>query len=119
MWIQIRMLLQEQSDLGLHCLLERLPKHFSRRHKQTTFVVIGVLRVNDRIHTIIDERVPSARQKYPWMNRQVPSAIRRKQWAYKKSRRIGKKKDMDIYKKLQAKVQFDVRSAICSTCKMW
>ena len=36
----------EQSDLGLHCLFERLIKHFSRRHKQTTFVVIGVLRVS-------------------------------------------------------------------------
>ena len=35
----------EQSDLGLQCLLERLLKHFSSRQKQTTFVVIGVLRV--------------------------------------------------------------------------
>ena len=34
------------NDLGLHCLLKRLLKHFSRRQKQTTFVVIGVLRVN-------------------------------------------------------------------------
>ena len=36
----------EQSDPGLHCLLERLLKHFSRRQilKQTTFVVIGTLR---------------------------------------------------------------------------
>ena len=41
MWNRI-----EQSDLGLHCLLERLLKHFSRRQKQTTFFVIGVLRVN-------------------------------------------------------------------------
>ena len=37
----------EQSDLGLHCLLERLLEHFSRRQKQTTFVVIGVLRVKN------------------------------------------------------------------------
>ena len=36
----------DQSDLGLHCLLERLLKHFSRREKQATIVVIGVLRVN-------------------------------------------------------------------------
>ena len=35
-----------QSDLGLHCVLEKLPKHFSRRQKQTPIVVIGVLRVN-------------------------------------------------------------------------
>ena len=34
----------DQTDLGLHCLLERLLKHFSRQQKQTTFVVIGVLR---------------------------------------------------------------------------
>ena len=40
MWTKIRLLL-----LDLHCLLERLLKHFSRRQKQTTFVVIGVLRV--------------------------------------------------------------------------
>ena len=35
----------DQSDLSLHCLLDGLLKHFSRRQKQTTFVVIGVLRV--------------------------------------------------------------------------
>ena len=34
-----------QSDLGLHCLLEMLLKRFSSRQQQTTFVVIGVLRV--------------------------------------------------------------------------
>ena len=32
--------------LSLHCLLERLLKHFSRRQKQSNFVVIGALRVN-------------------------------------------------------------------------
>ena len=35
----------EQSDLNLHCLFERLLKHFNRRQKQTQFVVIGALRV--------------------------------------------------------------------------
>ena len=30
----------------LHCLLERLLKHFSRRQKQSNCVVIGALRVN-------------------------------------------------------------------------
>ena len=35
----------EQSDLGLHCLLLRLLKHFRRREKQTTFVAIGAFRV--------------------------------------------------------------------------
>ena len=36
----------DQSDLGLHCLTNMLLKHFSRRLKQMTFVVIGTLRVN-------------------------------------------------------------------------
>ena len=46
---------QEQSDLGPHCLpvcknrFEKFARIFSRRHKQTTFVdasFLGVLRVN-------------------------------------------------------------------------
>ena len=45
----------QQSDLGLHCLFERLLKHFSRRQNQATFVVIGVLRVklslNNRLNS--------------------------------------------------------------------
>ena len=32
--------------MGPHCLSKRLLIHFSRREKQTTFVVIGALRVN-------------------------------------------------------------------------
>ena len=36
----------EQSDLGRHFLSKRLLKHFSRRKKQTTFVVIAAFRVN-------------------------------------------------------------------------
>ena len=43
MLTQIRLL---QSDLSLQRLLERLLKHFSRRQKQSNFVVIGALRVN-------------------------------------------------------------------------
>ena len=38
--------ISEQSDLSLHCLLERLLEHFSRRQKQSNSVVIGALRVN-------------------------------------------------------------------------
>ena len=45
MWTQVRLLLLEQSDLSLHCLLERLLKHFSRRQKLMNFIVIGALRV--------------------------------------------------------------------------
>ena len=68
-----------------------------------------------RIHTIIDERVPSkmtqTRQTHPWMNRSIRRAIRRKQRAHKMSKRTGTKKDKDMYKKHQAEVQFEVRTA--------
>ena len=48
MLTQNRLLLYEQSGLGPHCLPERLLKHFSRRDKQTTFVVIDTLRVKQQ-----------------------------------------------------------------------
>ena len=38
---------QRQSDLDLHCLSKRLLKHFSSGEKQTTFVMIGALRVKN------------------------------------------------------------------------
>ena len=67
------------------------------------------------IHTIKDERVPSkmtqTRQTHPWMNRRIRRAIRHKQLAHKRSRRTGTKKYKDKYKKLQAEVQFEARSA--------
>ena len=44
--------LQEQSDLGLHCLTKRLLKHFSSRQKQMTFVVIGALRFKNKFRMI-------------------------------------------------------------------
>ena len=50
MCTQIRLLLQEQSDLGLNCLSKRLLKHFIRRQNQTTFIVIGTLKVNPKAH---------------------------------------------------------------------
>ena len=37
-------------------MLERLLKHFSRRQKQTTFVVIGILRVKNNKHELILDR---------------------------------------------------------------
>ena len=43
MWTQIR---QEQSDLDLHCLSKRFQNISDRQQKQTTFVIIGTLRVN-------------------------------------------------------------------------
>ena len=58
MWTQIRLLLEEQSDLGPHCLpvcknrFEKSARIFSRRHKQTTLsdaVFLGALRVNDTL----------------------------------------------------------------------
>ena len=41
----------EQFYLGLHCLLKRLLKHFSTKQKQTTFVVIRVLKNNEENHS--------------------------------------------------------------------
>ena len=40
------MLNQKQPGLSLHCLLERLLKHFSRRQKQSIIFVIGALMGN-------------------------------------------------------------------------
>ena len=46
MWTQIKLLLQEQSGLGLHFLLQILQTHISRpQNTQTTLIVIGALRV--------------------------------------------------------------------------
>ena len=42
---QTRQLILEQLDLGPYCLTMRILKHLSRRQKQTTFVVIGALRI--------------------------------------------------------------------------
>ena len=47
MWTQIRLLLQEQSDQGLHCLNKKLLNHLIRQQKQTSFVVVGTLRVKE------------------------------------------------------------------------
>ena len=46
MWNQIRLLLQDQSNLGLHCLSKRLLifKQFQQMTKADIFVVIGALR---------------------------------------------------------------------------
>ena len=51
-WIQIRLLLLEQSDLSLNCLIKRLLKHFSRQQRQTIFVVIGALRASIWINSV-------------------------------------------------------------------
>ena len=42
---------EEQSDLGLYCLPKRFQMNFSRQ-KQTTFVVIGTLRVINMILSV-------------------------------------------------------------------
>ena len=52
-WSAIQWDKKEQSDLGLHCLSERLLKHFGRQHKQTTFVEIGTLKVKNEIIHIL------------------------------------------------------------------
>ena len=46
MWTKIRVLLQGQSDLGLHCLTKRLLNHFSRLglsiHELVTDIQVNV-----------------------------------------------------------------------------
>ena len=55
MWTEIRLLLEEQSDQGPHCLpvcknrFEKFARIFSRQHKQMKFLdagLLGILRVN-------------------------------------------------------------------------
>ena len=47
MWTQIRLLLQEQSDLVPHCLSKMLiSKTFQQMTKLMIFVVIGTFRIN-------------------------------------------------------------------------
>ena len=53
---QTRLLLQEQSDLGILCLTKRVPKHLDRRRKQPRFIVIGALRLNDLSDCKLQER---------------------------------------------------------------
>ena len=78
---QVRLLLQEQFDLGAHCLAKRLLKHFSRRQKQTTFVVIGALRVKfissklERLKICVAYRLDNSMTKR--LDRVVVSAITR------------------------------------------
>ena len=54
---QIRLLLQEQSDLGTLCLTKRVPKHLDRWPKQTRFiVVVALLELNDLVDCTLQER---------------------------------------------------------------
>ena len=55
---------QTAPDLGPHCLQLTLLKHFNRREKQTTFVAIGVLRVNARIKKVSSVGFPKFRQLF-------------------------------------------------------
>ena len=43
--VEANSMYQEQSDLGPYCLTMSILKHLSRRQIQTTFVVIGALRI--------------------------------------------------------------------------
>ena len=61
MWTRIRLLLQDQSDLDLHCL-KRL-KHLSRLQRQTTFIEIDALVAN-----VISLRLISLRQVCPYIS---------------------------------------------------
>ena len=51
------------------------------------------------------------RYTHPWMNRKIRRLKRRKQRAYTKSNRTGKKRDQDRYKRLQSEVQLQIRKS--------
>ena len=63
----------------------------------------------------MEKRIPSKitppRYSNPWINTPVRRAIRRKQRAYKKARKTGKKKDVDCYKRLQAQAKYEIRQS--------
>ena len=69
----------------------------------------------EKLYQNLEKRVPSKitppRYSNPWINTLVHRAIPRKQRAYKKARKTGKKKDVDRYKRLQAQAKYEIRQA--------
>jgi hypothetical protein len=67
------------------------------------------------IQNTVDKRVPSkltqGRHTHPWINTTIRRRIGQKQRAHKKARKTKKKKDMDRYKRLKQKVQWEIRKA--------
>jgi hypothetical protein len=46
---------------------------------------------------------------HPWINTNIRRRIGQKQRAHKKARKTKKKKDMDRYKRLKQKIQWEIR----------
>ncbi|CAG2253343.1 unnamed protein product [Mytilus edulis] len=69
----------------------------------------------ENIIKIIDQKVPTkmttTKFTRPWINTNIKRLIRRKQKAYKKSRKTRKKRDRDRYKYLQQQTQMEIRKA--------
>ena len=53
-------LLKEQSDLCIHCLIERLLNHFCRQQHRTKYVMIGALRLNQKEESIVQKGIKSS-----------------------------------------------------------
>ncbi|KAL8623448.1 hypothetical protein ACOMHN_058893 [Nucella lapillus] len=70
---------------------------------------------SERVQKTIDKSVPSnttqGRYSYPWIDTSLRRAIRRKQRAHTKSRKTGKKRDQDRYKRLQQEVKDNIKKA--------
>ena len=98
---------------------------YSMSFEETSFNSIDTMWMSfkNKIHSIMEERVPTkmtqSRYTHPWMNRKIRRLIRRKQRAYTKSRRTGKKRDQDRYKRLQSEVQLQIRKSHKGTCRKW
>ena len=113
MWTQIRLLVLERSDLSLHCLLERLLKHFSRRQKQSNFVVIGALRVN-RAKELIRRR--HIRLVCPVNVRRSLNCLQT-HWLYTIAHWSGPPRTyVDFSQDQQGRLVY-VRTAVAATCK--
>ena len=72
-------------------------------------------RLKSKIQTSIENRVPSkmttSRITHPWMNTEIKRLIHRKQRAHKKARRSNQKRCIDMYKRLQKEVHYQIRKA--------
>ncbi|KAL8562815.1 hypothetical protein ACOMHN_004507 [Nucella lapillus] len=70
---------------------------------------------SERVQKTIDKNVPSkttqGRYSYPWIDTSLRRAIRRKQRAHTKARNTGKKRDQDMYKRLQQEVKDNIKKA--------
>ena len=76
-----------QFDLGLHCLTQQLLKHLSRWQNQTTFVVVGALRVNyyQRFHVWNSTLCPSWERERELVSRLGNLCHAQLKWVWNKS----------------------------------